>query len=311
LNANHEVLILSGAISSEREVSLRSGQNAYRLLADLLPVRLCELADSELPPGLDPRRTVIFPLVHGEFGEDGHLQALLDRDGFVYVGSGKDSMELTINKARTKERVTAGDIPTLPHFTFSVAEKEKLSFEKACGSVGAAELFLKPNDRGSSIHCYPCVDEESWIRALADVEEGQWIVEPLCRGRDVTVALLHGKALSALEVSHGGNFLDYQAKYSVGAAEHLCPAPIGGVLTARLRNYAERAFSLCDCRDWARVDFLLRPDGAIFFLEVNGIPGFTETSFFPDCAAGAGISPAECLQKLIGPTLERHRYRYP
>jgi D-alanine-D-alanine ligase len=311
LNANYEVLILSGAISSEREISLRSGRHAHQLIANLFPSRLIELEVNGLPPGLDPRHTVIFPLIHGEFGEDGRLQALLDRDGFVYVGSGKDSMELTINKARTKERIAGGDIPTLPHFIFTATEKEKPSFEEICETVGASELFLKPNDRGSSIQCYSCGDKDSWTRTLEQIEGGRWIVEPFCRGRDITVALLHGKALSVLEISYTEDFLSYEAKYVAGAAEHLCPAPIGGELTARLRNYAERAFSLCDCRDWARVDFLLRPDGAIFFLEVNGIPGFMETSFFPDCAVGAGISPVECLQKLIHPVLERQRYRYP
>jgi D-alanine-D-alanine ligase len=311
LSANYEVLILSGAASSEREISLRSGRHAHGILASLFPSRLVELADDLLPVGLDARRTVIFPLIHGEFGEDGRLQALLDRDGFVYVGSGKDSMELTINKARTKERVAGGDIPTLPHFAFAATEKGKLSFEVVCETVGASELFLKPNDKGSSIQCYPCRDRGSWIGALDQVREGHWIVEPFCRGRNVTVALLQGRALPVLETLCGEGFLSYEAKYGVDAAEHLCPAPIGGELTARLRNYAERAFSLCACRDWARADFLLRSDGAIFFLEINGIPGFAETSFFPACALGAGISSAECLRKLIQPALERHRYRYP
>jgi D-alanine-D-alanine ligase len=311
LSQNCEILILSGAISSEREVSLRSGRNAYELLVPHMPVRLIELQRNELPDGLDPCHCVIFPLIHGEFGEDGQLQALLEGKGFVYVGSSKDAMELSISKMCTKERVAAGGIPVLAHCAIDGAKAKGLSFEEICRLLDSDHIFLKPNGKGSSIQCFPCVDADRWASAVAQVDSGLWIAEVFFPGRDLTVAVLHGRALPVLEALHGGEFLDYDSKYSVGTSGHVCPAEIGGDLEERLRNYAERAFAICGCRDWARVDFLLRSDGCIFFLELNGTPGFTKTSYFPDCAIGSGISPAECLMQLVQPALERHRNCYP
>jgi D-alanine-D-alanine ligase len=305
-----EIVILSGAISGEREVSLRSGRRARDLLVPFFPTRLLELEDNALPEGLDSRRAVIFPLVHGDFGEDGQLQRLLESGGFVYVGSGVSAMELTIHKTFTKQRVSDGGIPTLPQIEFSARDRDLHVFVEVCQRVGTGELFLKPNDRGSSLQCHPCPDANLWGKALEDVKRGQWIAEAFCRGRDLTVGVLHGTALGVVEIDHGGEFLDYDAKYRAGCSRHLFPAPIGKELTARLRAHGERAFQLCGCRDWARVDFLLREDGEPFFLEINAVPGFTESSLFPDSAVAAGLSPADCLRELVQLALGRHRQRF-
>jgi D-alanine-D-alanine ligase len=313
LSENREVVILCGAESSERDVSIRSGLHAKELLDGKIDVRLVTLDRNELPDHLNPSRAIIFPLVHGAFGEDGKLQKLLDDEGFVYVGSGADSMEITINKARAKDLVAAVAVPTLPHHLFNWTRKNELPFDELCRCMGCGgKLFLKPNCGGSSINCAPCCDGAQWSMALdTKVLCGDWLAEPYCLGcKDITVAILHGHAIAVMEVSHGCNFFDYDAKYSAGAAKHICPAQVGEDVIEQLRSYSERAFSVCKCRDWARVDFIVGADG-VFFLEVNAIPGFTKTSLYPDCAIGAGMSPTQCLMKLLEPALERHRKRYP
>jgi D-alanine-D-alanine ligase len=276
-------------------------------------VRLVELARNALPSDLDPRRSVIFPLVHGDFGEDGRLQRFLDDGGFVYVGSGGDAMEITINKARTKELVSTVSIATLPHHLFAWTEKNDLSFGEICSSLDSGgKLFLKPNCGGSSIGCTPCSNGAQWRMALEnDVNGGDWLAEPYCLGgRDITVAILHGRAIAVMEVVHEKKFFDYDAKYSPGAAKHICPAEIGEDTAKLLRDHSEIAFSVCKCRDWARVDFILC-GGEAFFLEMNAIAGFTETSLYPDCAVAAGMTPSQCLVELIDAAMRRHGDRYP
>jgi D-alanine-D-alanine ligase len=305
-----KVVILSGAISEERDVSLRSGRRAHRILAQHFPTCLIELESNSLPKDLDPRRALIFPLIHGNFGEDGHLQRLLEVDGFIYVGSGIPSMELTINKTLTKNCVAEGGVPVLPQIAFSARKPMEFSFGDLCQRIGARELFLKPNDKGSSLQCYPCRNATQLAEALENVRDGEWVIEALCRGRDLTVGVLHGRALAAVEIRHGDGFFDYDAKYTAGRAEHIVPATIGEDLAFRMRFLAERSFALCHCRDWARVDFILREDGEPFFLELNSIPGFTDTSLFPDSATGCGISPEDCLCALVRGAMERHRQRF-
>ncbi|MDR1436049.1 MAG: hypothetical protein LBI39_02480 [Puniceicoccales bacterium] len=311
MRENCEVVILCGANSPERSVSLRSGRNVAALLKGIMPLRLIELQENIMPTDLDPRRSIIFPLVHGDFGEDGKLQKMLDGGNFVYIGSGNESMELTIDKARTKNLLASFAIPTLPHRTFRWNGTCDVSLEKIFNDIGGG-LFFKPNCGGSSIDCFRCDEVGRCASTLEKIgRRVEWIVEPFCgECVDITVALLHGKALAAMMLRHSGDFLDFNGKYSADGAKHLCPAPIGDALTEQLFSCAERAFLLCGCRDWARVDFLLDGSGDFFFLEVNGVPGFTETSFFPDCAIASDLGAVECLKSLLEPALRRHRSLY-
>jgi D-alanine-D-alanine ligase len=310
LNKTIEVIILSGAISGERDVSIRSGQRVYSLIRKYYPARLIVLDDNELPGNLDPRSTLIFPIIHGDFGEDGRLQRLMEIGGFVYVGSDASSMELTVDKALTKNCVAEGCIPVLPHVTFCAQKCNMPSFNDLCQRIGSLELFIKPNDKGSSIQCFQCHTAERFADFTESVCEGTWIVESLCPGRDLTVGVLIGRALSVVEICHNAEFLDYDSKYIPGRSQHIAPAPIGADLTSQIMDFAELAFARCKCRDWARVDFLLRNDEKLFFLELNSIPGFTDVSLYPDSAIGCGISPGDCLCALVNEAMKRHRQRF-
>lgn len=300
-----EVVVLCGGISSEREISLRSGRTVFELLQTHLPTKLIILERNELPEGLDRRHQVIFPMTHGEFGEDGRLQRLLEAGNFIFVGSGSESAALTMDKARTKDLLQQNGISLLPQICFAAEERSRISFDGLAKRLGASALFLKPNGRGSSLCCFRIGNDEQLRRALADGHVDQWLCEPYCAGRELTVGILQGRALDVVEIVPTGAFVDYSSKYTASGSRHLVPAPIGDVLTAELKGMAERIFQLCQCQDWARIDFLLTPNGHLVFLEVNAIPGFTATSFFPD--SGRKLPPDRLLLQIVARALERIR----
>jgi D-alanine-D-alanine ligase len=300
-----EVVILCGAVSPEREVSIRSGRHVAELLSRHHPVRLIELDENKLPPELDPKTSLIFPLVHGNFGEDGQLQKLLDAGRFTYVGSGVEGMELTIDKSRTKKRVQSCSVPVLPEIAFSAGELGNISFAEACGRLKSTQLFLKPRDKGSSIGCHRVCSEDDWARRVLSVDAGQWLLEPLCTGKDLTIGVLQGEPLAILESIPVHEFFDYESKYTTAGARHICPAPLGDALTRTIGNYAREIFRACHCRDWCRIDFILDTTGKVYFLEVNTIPGFTGGSLYPESALGAAIAPDAALCQIIAPALNR------
>ncbi|MDR0727966.1 MAG: D-alanine--D-alanine ligase [Puniceicoccales bacterium] len=296
-----EVVILCGAVGPEREVSIRSGRHAAKLLSRHYPVRLIELHENKLPDGLNPETDLIFPLIHGDFGEDGQLQRLLDGGGFTYVGSGVECMELTIDKSRTKKVAQSLAIPVLPEIAFEGGKLENFSFADACERLGCSELFLKPRNKGSSIGCHRICGEDDWAKYVLPIADGSWLLEPLCAGRDLTIGVLQGEPLAILEIMPKHEFFDYQSKYTPDGARHTCPAPLGEPLTQTIGKHAREIFRACNCRDWCRIDFLFGNDGKVYFLEVNTIPGFTDGSLYPECALGAAIAPGEVLCKIIAP----------
>lgn len=307
---DYEVVVLCGAISSEREVSLRSGANVAKLLSASVPTRLIALDKNELPVSISPEKSVIFPLFHGEFGEDGQAQKLLEEAGFEYVGSDSKSAALTMDKSRTKEVVSAAGLPVFPQRFYSFDALKDANVEQLKEVWSSSAVFLKPNNRGSSVHCHILHSSEELKSLHFQLPQWDWLIEPFFPGRDLTQGVLQGKALGILEVLHQNEFLTYDEKYTQGLAKHICPAPLSEDIARKVSEFSERAFQACGSRDWARCDFILLPDGNIKFLEVNSIPGFTATSFYPDCAKAVGISPEELCMRVLQPTLERFRKRF-
>ncbi|MDR1438093.1 MAG: hypothetical protein LBI69_03485 [Puniceicoccales bacterium] len=305
LHSPFEIVILSGAISGEREVSLRSGRNMEKYLSKNYSVRLIELAHNELPDGIDHKRSLIFPMVHGDFGEDGQLQVMLDRGDYVYIGSGPKAMQLTVDKSKTKEWLQNFSIPVFPEVLFEKDEHKRFSFKKVCSELATDALFLKPRNKGSSIHCHKICCEAEWNKWVRPIFSGQWMLEPLGEGKDLTIGVLHGNPLSIVLAIPRGEFLDYRAKYCVGHVQHIFPAPLEDGLRDRIFQLSRTIFSACNCKDWARIDFILGPAQQIYFLEINTIPGFTKTSFYPDSAIGAGMKVEDLVCKIVSPALAR------
>ncbi|MDR0595466.1 MAG: D-alanine--D-alanine ligase, partial [Puniceicoccales bacterium] len=284
-----DVIILSGGErSSERDVSLRSGRALYDSLSKNFRTELIVYDKDELPSVVVERRdAIIFPITLGEFGEDGGLQALMDNAGLCYVGSGREASALCMDKFATKATVAERSVPVIDGVKFSVKGGKAMDLSKGFRFTG--DCVLKPNDRGSSIGVKK-VAGENIDAALINAHDGEFLLEKNIVGKDLTVGVLDGRALEVVEILPKHGFLDYDSKYTVGAADKICPAPISPGATKKVKTYAETAYRACGCRDWARVDFMINDSGDVFFLEVNTIPGMTQTSFYPLSAQTAGIS---------------------
>ena len=297
-----KIVILCGGRSGERDVSLHSAQPVFEVLKDVYPTRLLRLDENQLPEDLNPETDFIFPLIHGDFGEDGQLQALLEERGFTYVGSDAKSSVLCMDKMRSKRLASERDIPVLPAIELKIGQvlDEKM-FEK---TLKSSAFVLKPTDKGSSIGVYLCEDFDALCTAWSDIKEGHWMLEPYVRGKELTVGLLHGKALGVGEICPKHGFYDYHNKYTEGACEYLFPALLEEAVSERLRQFSETFFKVAGCRDFGRADFIFS-DGNAWFLEMNTIPGMTAQSLLPKSAACVGITFEGLLKRLIDGTCER------
>ena len=298
-----ELLVLCGGRSSEREVSLRSG----RAVAAALPgSRLVVLDEDALPAWVDPAAHAVLPVMHGGWGEGGGLQAELEARGVAFAGSGSAASRLCMDKVAAKARLRSAGVPVAPEVAFDAASPP--SADAVADALGE-EVFLKPVDQGSSVGLRRASGRAELAAALASPGAGRWMAEPLLRGRELTVGLLGGEALGVVEIVAPSGVYDYASKYTPGGSEHLAPAPIPEDVRAAVASAAERAFAACGCRDVARVDLILAPDGGFRVLEINTLPGMTELSLLPDSARCVGLSYADLARRLAQPALERARAR--
>lgn len=296
-----QFLVLCGGPSAEREVSLRSGRAVSLALARWGRVQRLELTGSRLPEGLDPRRDVIFPALHGTFGEDGRLQGLLDRRGFAYAGSGAVASRRCMDKQVTKDIVRKLGLPTPPGLAFRLPGPPPL--EAFLDTLGEA-ILLKPRAEGSSIGLRIVKGAAALQQALSELSPGDWLAERHLQGHDLTVGVLDGQAMGVVEVLPQSGVFDYASKYTPGASEIRAPAQIDSATTRRVQEMAEAIFRACGCRDFARIDFYLTPDGP-YFLEVNTLPGMTETSLLPRSAGVIGLNFSELVRRMVQPALHR------
>lgn len=298
LNQLH-VAVLAGGPGSEREVSLNSARGVVAALSGhLAQVSLVDVvdADFELPAGTD----VAFNVIHGTFGEDGALQAELERRGVPYTGSRRASSELAFDKIRSKERFREAGVTTPAE-----AIVGKGSAAEPPASIGIP-CVVKPPREGSSVGVHLVETPEAWGEAVADgLRYGdEVLVEELIRGKELTVGILGDESLPVIHIQPRSGFYDISNKYpwmtGSGGTDYFCPADLSDELTARVQAEALKAHRSLGIEIYSRVDLLLREsDGAPFVLEVNTIPGMTETSLLPKAARAAGIDYANLCLKII------------
>jgi D-alanine-D-alanine ligase len=299
------ITVMLGGPSAEREVSLRSGAavaNALRSLGH----RVNELdprdGDWELPRGTQ----VVFLVLHGTYGEDGTVQRRLEGFGVPYTGCGPEASRLGFDKALSKQRFLAAGVPTA-RFTI-------IDSPTACWPLGwNPPVVLKPVRQGSSVGLQFVERVADWGSALAEAlrYDSPVLMEEKITGRETTVGILAGRALPVVEVRLKSGVYDYQNKYTPGSAEYLCPAPFGEAATARIQAAAFKAFEAIGGRDYGRVDVMVRPNGEPVVLEVNTLPGMTETSLLPKAAAAAGLAYAPLCQRMVDLALARPRLASP
>jgi len=298
MKATPKVCVLLGGPSAEREVSLRSGAavaGALRLLGWQVD-EVDPVGRWSLPAGTD----AVFVALHGTYGEDGTVQEELERLGVAYTGCGVEASRLAFDKVRTKERLVAAGVPTAPHVVITRAD--------APWPEGwEPPLVVKPVRQGSSVGLRFVDERGGWTDALVEClrHDTEALVERRILGREVTVGVLDGRALPVVEVRPRSGAYDYRSKYTAGETEYLCPAPFDDAVTARLQAAGLAAFQAVGGRDYARVDVMVGEGGEPFVLEVNTLPGMTETSLLPKAAAAAGIPFPELCSRMVDLAMRR------
>jgi D-alanine-D-alanine ligase len=298
------IAVFAGGTSAEREVSIGSGSACALGLSRSFTTRLFDVVSNALPDGYDPVRHVVFSTLHGTFGEDGGMQQLLEGVGGAYAGCGVEASALTMDKQLTKKAASALGIRVADGIVFDATSKP------AAGDVTARlgpRLVVKPNNEGSSVGLSIVEDTAGLESALGAISRGRWIIERRIDGRELSVGVLKGSAMGIVEIRPKAGVYDYSSKYTKGLTEYLAPAPIGDPLTAAVCKAAEAAFAACGCRDYARVDFILSPDGDPFLLEINTLPGMKETSLLPMSARCAGLDFTALVREMVSPAVERFR----
>ncbi|MDR2396933.1 MAG: D-alanine--D-alanine ligase [Puniceicoccales bacterium] len=300
-----EVVVLFGGEGEEREVSFKSAEPTIGRLKQFFNVRSIQLDANELPIHFRLHKDLIFPLIHGDFGEDGRLQYLLEQGGYAMVGSGSKASHLCINKMKSKQLAGRWGIPVLPAMNLVVGEALNETHLK---KVLKSETFvLKPTDKGSSIGVHLCESFQVLQHIWSTVKDGNWMVERYVRGRELAVGILQGEPLGVVEIRPKVGFYDFNNKYTAGACDYLLPAPVGADTSQKVRAIAGKFFKRARCLDFSRADFLLEDNGSIWFLEMNTIPGMTHQSLFPKSAACCGMSFDEVLQRIIRGAIDRNR----
>lgn len=285
------VTVLAGGPSAEREVSLESGA----AVADALRrsghrVRLADVSPDDLH-ALDAPADVIFPALHGAFGEDGTLQRILEQRGLAFVGSGSAASALAMDKAACKRRVAELGIPTPAY--------EVLDQARVPGIKPPA--VVKPVDQGSSVGAHIARDAAALREAVRQTVEqfGRALVEAFIEGAEITIGMLDDRPLPAIRIRPGRDFYDYEAKYRDARTEYCFDTGLEAAVLEQLATLSLRAFEHIGCRHLARVDWIVDAAGQPWFLEINTLPGFTSHSLLPKAAARAGIGFEALCDRLV------------
>ena len=281
------IVVLAGGPGSERLVSLASGKAVVEALRPICPrVRLLELEgrDFELPDGTD----LVFNVIHGTFGEDGELQAELERRGVPYTGAGVASSRRAFDKIQSKVRFIERGV--------SVAHHEVIPADSSAASPIGFPCVIKPPCEGSSVGVHILQDVSKWADAVADA--GRYgktlMVEEYVKGKELTVGILGDQALPVIHIQPQDGFYDINNKYpwlnQKGSTQYFCPANLPDAVGQAVREEALKAHQALDVEIYSRVDLLLDDaTGRIVVLEVNTIPGMTSSSLLPKAARAAGI----------------------
>ncbi|HNX04201.1 MAG TPA: D-alanine--D-alanine ligase [Opitutales bacterium] len=297
------IVVLKGGCSSEREVSLVSG----RAVADALrregfDVAEIDLTSESLPAGIDPARDVIFPVMHGGYGEGGGLQKDLEKAGFAYAGCNGASSEVCMDKPAAKKLAEAAGVRVAGSVVLD--DSTPMSAGEIAAKLGT-DLVAKPACEGSSVGLAIIGSMDELSAWLDKPRKGVWLVEERIRGRELTCGVLEGVGMGIVQIVPAVGVYDFKSKYTPGSTNYIFPAPISEKAADIVRRRSEAAFSACGCRDYARADFIM-PDGAEpVFLELNTLPGMTPTSLLPKSASCVGLSFEKLVRRMIASAIAR------
>ena len=302
-----KIVVVMGGPSTEAEVSRRSGTAILEALkakgynAEGLELNPATFANDIKASGAE----FVFNALHGKFGEDGIIQGTLEMMGIPYTGSGVMAAAVTMDKVATKRFFMAEGIPTPKAHTYFRYEFKKRDLTGEILQEFSVPVVVKASSQGSSIGVVIVEKAEELEAALSEAfkYDREVLVEEFIKGRELTVAVWGNEekqeALPIIEITTVPGRYDYVTKYKVGASTHIIPAPLPEEVTKKVKEIAIRAFAVCGCSGMARVDFMLGEDNQPYVIEVNTIPGMTETSLVPDAGRAAGIEFPELCARIL------------
>jgi D-alanine-D-alanine ligase len=306
--------VLMGGSSAEREVSLKSGAAVYNSLRALKYNVVAIDAGEDLCAVLKKQKIdLAFIALHGGHGENGAVQGMLEIMGVPYTGSGVLASALAMDKEASKKVFVYHNVPTPP---FKIVTREVLkargknSGDRAVSSLSAHRSLpdfkmpwvIKPATEGSSVGVEIVRDKEGLRGALkkAFAYGEKTVVEKYIKGKEVQIGILNDKVLGGVEVRPSLEFYNYEAKYTAGLTEYIFPPRLSRKVYNHASNTALAAHKALGCSGATRVDLIITAEGDTFVLEVNTIPGMTETSLLPKIAKNAGLGFGELLEKILG-----------
>jgi len=304
--------VLMGGRSSEREISLKTGAAVHQALLrrgyDAVAIDVTD----RLAQDLETHHIALaFLSLHGPGGEDGTIQGFLETLGIPYTGSGVRASAVGMHKVVTKTLLAAHGIPVPPGTVIQRGDRPSLAKVLKATHL-SLPIVVKPASQGSTIGVTIVRRPSQWKDALALAHryDPEAMVEGYIAGHEATVSIL-GKAdrestvLPAVEIIAPGGFYDFSAKYQKGKTQYLCPAPLPPKVLRTISELAQRTYVALGCEGAARVDFRITPRGKPYVLEINTVPGMTETSLLPMAAAQAGIEYDSLVERILQSALDR------
>ena len=294
-----KILILSGGISKERLISLDTGkQVAKELIKNGYKVLISE-PDKNLSKNITSfKPDVIFNALHGQFGEDGYIQAILETKKIPYTHSGVIASSIAMDKEISKKIFIKNKILTPKYIKFN-HKKNKLNIIKLIEKNLKFPVVVKPINEGSSVHVYIC-DKTNIIKNLKALKDyNEILIEEFIPGREIQVAIMNNRALGAIELEPKRKFYDYEAKYSSKAkTKHIIPVKLSNKNIDNIKSIANKAHQIIGCRGVSRSDFKYFK-GKFYLLEINTQPGMTKLSLVPEIAQYAGISFIKLIELIL------------
>lgn len=289
--------VLLGGASSEREISLQSGEAVVAALAEAgIEHVAIDVGDNAIADIQNAKIDRAFLALHGAGGEDGRIQAVLEYLKIPFTGSGVQSSALAMDKLRTKQLWRGVNLST-PEFAVLTAKSD---WAKILSDLGG-EVMVKPAHEGSSIGMARVKSAQELADAFADAEkyDGSVIAERLITGSEFTVAILGGEALPPIKLETDHTFYDFNAKYIANDTRYICPCGLSAEKEAELKALALAAFDAVGCEGWGRVDVMADESLNFYLLEVNTAPGMTSHSLVPMAAKVRGLSFSELVLTIL------------
>lgn len=310
--SKEKVLVLMGGISTEREISLKSGNAVAIALKEAgYDVETLDIQPDNVEKIAEIKPDVVYLALHGKGGEDGCVQGMLEWMGIPYTGPGVAASAVCMDKALTKKVLVQSEIPTPKSLEYTKEQCEnKDEIKNELMAQLGLPMVLKSPCQGSSIGVVIVRDESSVADAIEEVfKYGEvMLAEQFISGVEISVPVVGNKnpdVFPIIEIVPTSEFYDFESKYTPGMSEHIIPARISETAVERVNKYAKEAYEKTGCRGVSRIDFIVDENDNPYVIEINTIPGMTATSLVPDSARHLGIDFPQLVDKIVKLALEK------